>query len=89
MGDRLGFAQQEQLVLGLSPNCSVFDWVEVVSIHERILSRVMSAIGVLPTRVLACMLKPRRWLLVPHQEFWKSCPIMVPLPFEKLTCLPL
>ena len=46
--DRLGFVQEEPIVLQSYPNVSVFDWVAVVSILVPILSPVTSAIWELP-----------------------------------------
>ena len=66
----LGFAQEEQPVLRLRPNVSVFAWVGIVPILMGIFSLVISPIWELPTYVFACMLISRRWLLVPYRAVW-------------------
>ena len=61
---------EEPLVLPLCHSVLVFDWEVVLSLLVPMICPVTSLIWELSTCVLGCMLKLRRFLILPHLEVW-------------------
>ena len=86
MGDRVGFARGEPLVLQSSPFVSVFGWAVVLSALVGALSLAIAVILVLLTCAPACKPIPRRWVH-PCQGACKLYPRILILPLAKLKLL--
>ena len=81
--DRVGFVEEETLVLQSYPDYSVFHWVVVVS--ERLgIPHLVITIWEPPTCTLQRTRILRRVFVLPYQEVWTLYPELLSLPSVKV-----